>query len=119
MVTPAFSLRGYWRTLSVRMAWTPAMTMMRLTTMAMTGRRMKRSVSFIEAPVQSLVGGPGGERGLGRERVVHHHRRVVPELEGACAHHRLAGLEPGDHRDEVPAALAEPDEALPRDGADL
>ena len=42
----AFSLRGYWRTLSVRIACTPAMMMIRLTTMAMTGRRMKRSVKL-------------------------------------------------------------------------
>jgi hypothetical protein len=34
------------------MAWTPAITMMRLTTIAMTGRRMNRSVNF-------MVGGLG------------------------------------------------------------
>ena len=46
-VTEAFSLRGYWRTLSVRMAWKPAMMITRLTTIASTGRRMKMSVNFM------------------------------------------------------------------------
>src|SRR5262245_9703025 len=44
------SLRGYWRTLSDRMDCSPAMRMTRLTTMASTGRRTKRSVSFIIDP---------------------------------------------------------------------
>ena len=46
----AFSLRGYWRTLSERMAWSPAMTMSRLTTVAMTGRLTNRSVKRMSAP---------------------------------------------------------------------
>ena len=45
-VMVAFSLRGYWRTWSVRIACRPAMMMTRLTTAASTGRRMKRSVMF-------------------------------------------------------------------------
>jgi len=43
-VIVAFSLRGYCRTFSERMACKPAIRMMRLTTVASTGRRMKRSV---------------------------------------------------------------------------
>src|SRR5450432_1108292 len=90
-VTAAFSLFGYCRTLSVRIACTPAMTMMRFTTMAMTGRRMKRSVNFI-SPLPSAVHRRGVH--LRRRRVVLHlHGHPVLHLEGAVAHHRLVGLE--------------------------
>jgi hypothetical protein len=47
-VIEAFSLRGYCRTLRVKNACTPAMMIRKLTTRARTGRRMKRSVSFME-----------------------------------------------------------------------
>src|SRR6516225_5506514 len=43
-VIAAFSLRGYWRTLTERMAWKPAIRITRFTTIASTGRRMKISV---------------------------------------------------------------------------
>src|SRR5574342_759294 len=56
----AFSLRGYWRTLRVRIAWRPAMTMTRFTTTAMTGRRTKSSVSFMEG-ARADDGVPGRE----------------------------------------------------------
>ena len=50
-VIVAFSLRGYWRTVRFRMAWTPAMTITRFTTSARMGRRMKRSVNdFMTIP---------------------------------------------------------------------
>src|SRR5512142_333070 len=117
-VISAFSLRGYCRALRVRIAWTPAMTMTRLTTTAMTGRRMKRSVNFMVAP-SSVLGRPRGEQRLGREGVVHGHRRAVPQLEGAARDDRLALAEPGGHRDEVPSAFAGPDELLPHDGGRL
>ena len=45
-VTVALSSCGYCRTLSVRIAWKPAMRMTRLTTIARTGRRMKMSVKL-------------------------------------------------------------------------
>src|SRR5436190_6424536 len=44
------SLRGYWRTLSERIACRPAIRITRLTTIARTGRLMKRSVIFISCP---------------------------------------------------------------------
>ena len=47
------SLRGYCRTLSERIDCSPAIRMTRLTTIASTGRRMKRSVSFISCPPAS------------------------------------------------------------------
>src|SRR3954470_11331336 len=108
-VMAAFSLRGYWRTFSERIAWTPAIRIRRLTTSATTGRRMKRSVNFM---CRSLVYGPRRHLGPGRQIVPHHYRHAIAQLEGAAAHHGLAGLEPGDHRDQVAAALAEADELL-------
>src|SRR5512134_1319092 len=111
----AFSLRGYWRALIERIAWRPAITMTRLTTMAMTGRRMNRSVSFMEFPC-SVVARPRGELRLGRERVVHRDGRAVSQLEGAAAHDRLAGPEPLRDRDEIAAPLAGADELLVSDG---
>src|SRR5947208_9829232 len=43
----AMSLRGYWRTLIVFIACKPAMRMTKLTTIASTGRLMKRSVKDV------------------------------------------------------------------------
>src|SRR6266566_1203597 len=104
----AFSLRGYWRTFSDRIAWIPAIRMRRFTTSATTGRLMNRSVNFMRSPVHRLRRHLGG----GSQVVPHHHGHAVAELEGATAHHRLARLEPGDHRHQVAASLAEADELL-------
>src|SRR5207248_7093577 len=115
-VMAAFSLRGYWRTLSDRIACTPAMTMIRLTTSARTGRRMNRSVSFMEGPFGgSLVDWFGGQLGGRREVVPHHHGGSVAELERAARDHRFAGGQPGDHGDQVAAPLSQAHELLPRD----
>src|SRR5438105_14025150 len=105
----AFSLRGYWRTLSERIACTPAITMMRLTTMARTGRRMKRSVNFI---LRSAVHGVGSQFGGGREIVAHRHGAAVAQLEGAARYHRLAGGQAGRHRHQIAPALSEAHELL-------
>src|SRR6266498_1067060 len=117
-VISAFSLRGYWRALSVRIAWTPAMTITRLTTIAMTGRRMNRSVSFMVGS-GSLVAGVRGELRLRREGVVHLDGGAVPQLEGAAAHDRLTRLQSVHHRDEVTSAFAGADELLVGDGGRL
>src|SRR5215831_8748667 len=71
MVMAAFSLRGYWRTLSDRIACNPAMVMARLTTMAMTGRRMKRSVNVMGSLLFRRL---GRELRLGSQLVLDHHR---------------------------------------------
>src|SRR6266568_3749542 len=111
----AFSLRGYCRTLRGRSACTPAMTMSRLTTIAMTGRRMKRSVNFMSrAPGASRVCRARREVRLSRCGVAHRHRDAVPELEGSVAHDALAGGEAGGDLHEVAAPLAQPDEGLLR-----
>src|SRR6267142_3833015 len=109
MAICAFSLRGYWRTFSERIAWTPAIRIRRLTTSATTGRLMNRSVNFICA---SAVHGLGRDLGARRQIVPHHHGHPIAQLEGAAAHHRLVGLEPGEHRHQVAAALAEAHELL-------
>src|SRR5215470_13472840 len=115
-VIDAFSLRGYWRTLSVRIACTPAITMIRLTTIARTGRRMNRSVSFMEGPFGgSLVDRLGGQLGARGQLVVDHHGGSVAELERAARDHRLAGVQTGDHGHQIPAALSQAHELLPRD----
>src|SRR4029079_2773474 len=44
-VIAAMSLRGYWRTLIVRIACKPAIRITKLTTNASTGRLMKRAVN--------------------------------------------------------------------------
>ena len=54
-MTLAMSLRGYWRTLSVRIDCNPAMRMTTFTTVARTGRLTKISVIFI-APHPPLRG---------------------------------------------------------------
>src|SRR5207244_11412806 len=57
-VMAAFSLRGYWRTFSERIACTPVMTISKLTTMARRGLRMKSSVKLMVGLI--VVGGIGG-----------------------------------------------------------
>src|SRR5436309_12091117 len=47
--TTAMSLRGYWRTLSERIACNPAIRITRLTTIARTGRLTNRSVNFMHS----------------------------------------------------------------------
>src|SRR5206468_4167492 len=111
-VMAAFSLRGYWRTLSERIACTPAMTMMRFTTMARTGRRMNRSVIFILRSARSAIDRVGGELGGGRQIVAHHHGAAVPQLERSARHHRLARGEARSHRHQIAPALSEPHELL-------
>src|SRR5512138_1369369 len=91
-VIAAFSLRGYCRTLRVRIACTPAMITIRLTTIAMTGRRMKRSVNFMGRPRPPLVGRLRVQLCLWGERVVDGDGHPVAQLERAAAGDHLAGL---------------------------
>src|SRR6266511_4812075 len=120
MVIAAFSLRGYWRTLIERIAWSPAITITRFTTIARTGRRMKRSVIvFIVSAPGSPLGGHGRDLRVRGERVVHGHGHPVAQLEASARDDRLSRREPGDHLDEVPAPLAEADELLLRHGRGL
>src|SRR5262245_22053722 len=85
-VTVALSIRGYCRTLSVRTACSPATRISRFTTIARTGRRMKRSVKRTRASAVLRVrvdlgfelGGAGHDDG-----------GAVSELERAGGHQLL------------------------------
>src|SRR6188768_106239 len=81
----ALSSFGYWRTFNVRTAWIPAMMMIRLTTIARTGRRRNRSVNRM-----SVVLRFGTQLRVGLDRVVDHDRRIVAQLEGASGDQLLA-----------------------------
>src|SRR5271167_503268 len=91
-VTVALSSRGYWRTLSDRIAWIPAMMITRFKTMARTGRRTKTSVNFTRRA--SAIFGMGRELGLRLHRVVHRDGSAVAQLERAGGHHLLPDGEP-------------------------
>src|SRR6185503_12538017 len=105
--TTAESLRGYWRTLSERIDWSPAIRITRLTTIERTGRRTKRSVNFISAVLRLR------RRAVARlHLVVDHDRGAVAELEHARGHDLLAGFHAGGDRHLVAAAIAELHELL-------
>src|SRR5438046_2709750 len=106
-VTVALSSFGYCLTLSVRMAWSPAMMMIKLTTIARTGRRTKMSVNFTAT---SAVFGARGKLWLDLEVVVDDDPGHVAKLEGARGDDFLLGLDAVGDRDEVAARLAEPHE---------
>src|SRR5262249_44852843 len=109
--TVALSSFGYCRTFRLRTAWRPAMMMMRLTTIARTGRRTKMSVSFIRP---SAILGLRSELGVERDVVVHDDARAVTELEGPCDDDLVALLDAALDGDEVAPVLGDPDELLPR-----
>src|SRR5262249_48246982 len=99
--TDALSSFGYSRTDSDRTAWSPAMRITRLTTIARTGRRTKISVTFMSAVL-------GVRRELRRRLDVRYdgNRSAVAELEPARGHHVRPRLQPVEDRDEVAARLA-------------
>src|SRR5689334_21399162 len=82
-VTVALSIFGYCRTLSVRIACSPPTRISRFTTIASTGRLMKRSV---KRTGPSAVLGIRLELRLGHGFVAHHHGSSVAQLERACGH---------------------------------
>src|SRR5690349_9505699 len=106
----AMSLLGYWRTLSERMACSPAMRITRLTTRARTGRLTKRSVNFTGLASVVFRLGRGLVRGL--RLVAHEHGGARAQLERAGGHDFVAGLEPRHDRDLVAARAAELHELL-------
>src|SRR6185503_11221271 len=106
----AMSLLGYWRTLSERMACSPAMRITRLTTRARTGRLTKRSVNF--KGFASVVFRLGGGLVPRLRLVPHEHGRARAQLEGARSHDLVAGLEPGEDGDLVAARASQLHELL-------
>src|SRR3954465_10017747 len=106
-VIEALSSLGYCRTFSVRTAWMPAMMMIRLTTIARTGRRKNRSVNRM-----SVVLGLGVQLRVGLDRIVPDDRRIVAQLEGARGDQPLAIAHAVEHCHLVAAGLPEPHELL-------
>src|SRR5215467_12902507 len=92
--TTAMSLRGYWRTVSARMDCSPAMRIIRLTTIARTGRLTNRSVSFILAVLRfrsPLV--------IRLNLVVDENGSAVAKLKDAGSHDLFPQLDTGEHSD--------------------
>src|SRR5450432_2136353 len=87
----------------------PAMMMIRLTTIASTGRRKNRSVNRM-----SVVLGLGVQLGFGLDRVVDQNGRVVAQLEGARGHDFLPCRDAVGDGDEIAARLPKTHELLPR-----
>src|SRR5437016_2084810 len=113
----AMSLRGYWRTLIVLIACKPAMRMTKLTTIASTGRLMKRSVNDF---MSLLAGVDLASRiywrrihlWIGREIVVNRHRHSVAQFEDARAHDGFIRFQSIDNRHEIAARFAHPNKLL-------
>src|SRR5580693_8463127 len=99
------SLRGYCRTLMLRIAWYPAIKIIRLTTVATTGRLINRSVKLISSSRRSTV--------CRVRRQVAARLNLVIDLDGCAAlepeHARcdnfVTRLKPGDHRNHIAACL--------------
>src|SRR5512134_796150 len=92
-VMAAFSLRGYCRTLSERMAWRPPIRTTRLTTSASTGRRMKRSVKRMRAIGALLVDRSGIQLDGWSQIIPEDDLHPRAQLERAVADYRLTLLE--------------------------
>src|SRR5207237_8498363 len=88
------SLRGYWRTLIVFIAGNPAMRITKLTTIASTGRLMKRSVNDDMSIFALRIHRRRIQLRLRREIVVDLHRHAVAQCANAGADDRLSPLLP-------------------------
>src|SRR3974390_515880 len=90
----ALSVFGNSRTGSEIAARRPRTRIIKLTTVASTGRRMKRSVNpLIARPPSSLLDGSRVRHGRRVARIVDRHRRPVAQLDLPGGHHGLALLE--------------------------
>src|SRR5271165_2151290 len=103
MVIVVFEVCGNWRICSLYPAIAPTSRMSRLTTLASTGRRMKRSVkAFIGA--SSRLRRHRGRRQSGR--LIDSDGRVGLQLDLSGGHHLLARLDPFLDRDPLVARRA-------------
>src|SRR5437660_9250949 len=100
------SLRGYWRTLIVLIACKPAIKMTKLTTIASTGRLMKRSVNDFMSILRLGIDRVRFHLRLRREIVVDRHAHAVAEFENARAHDCLAASQTLRDRDKITARFA-------------
>src|SRR6266850_8212632 len=101
------SLRGYWRTLIVFIACNPAMRMTKLTTIASTGRLMKRSVNDFMSIFSLRIHWRRVHLRLRREFVVDRHRHSVAQFENSRAHDGLVGFQAIDNRHKIAARFAD------------
>src|SRR2546425_403552 len=100
------SLRGYWRTASVRIDCRPAIRITRFTTTARTGRLTKRSVSFIGClPISgrgpSVVFRLRSGAASGLDLIVHLDGDAVPQLEEARGDDLLTRPDAGGDGNQV------------------
>src|SRR5207302_7392187 len=108
----AMSLRGYWRTLIVFIACKPAMRMTKLTTIASTGRLMKRSVKDFITILGSRICRRWIHLRFGREIVVNRYRHSVAQFENSRAHDGFIRFQSIDNRHEIAARFAHPNKLL-------
>src|SRR5437868_9459153 len=106
------SLRGYWRTLIVFIACKPAIRMTKLTTIASTGRLMKRSVKDVMSLFALGIYRRRVYLRLRCEIVVDHHRHPVAQFENSRAHDGLVRFQSIENRYEIAARFAHPDKLL-------
>src|ERR1043166_6889544 len=101
------SLRGYWRTLIVRIACKPAIRITKLTTSASTGRLMKRSVKDFMSLFEWLrIDWVRIYLRIRRQIVVDRHSHSVSQFENSCAHNGFAGFQSLCNRDEIAARFS-------------
>src|SRR5215472_10473936 len=109
-VIVALSIFGYWRTVTPRIACSPAMRMTRFTTIASTGLLTKMSVNLIArlSPIRRVR----RELGSRLDLVVHDDGHSVSQLERAARDHLLPRRDALGDRDEVAAQPPDADELL-------
>src|SRR6266581_358458 len=111
-VTTAFCVRGYCRTGRSPIERKPSTKIVRLTTVASTGRSMKMSVNFLICAPRSLV--LGLRRRLVRrlDRIVDDHGHPRAQLDLSGGDHRVAFLDAREDCDLVAARAADRNELL-------
>src|SRR6266850_3028477 len=111
-VMAAISLRGYCRTLIVFIACKPAMRMTKLTTIASTGRLMKRSVKDFMSILGSRIHRRRIHLRFRREIIVDRYRHSIAQFENSRAHDGFIRFQPVDNRNEIAAGFAHPNKLL-------
>src|ERR1700758_810153 len=85
-----------------RIAWYPAIRMIKLTTVATTGRLMKRSVKFIRRGLLPLtVRRSRRQFALGLDLVIYNYAQTALEPKHARCHNFFTRFQPGSHRNHV------------------
>src|SRR6185437_9144853 len=111
-VTTAFCVRGYCRIGSAFSERMPSTRIIRLTTVARTGRRMKISVNFTAPLSVLLVFWPRVGVVARLHRVVDDERRAVVQLDQSGGDDGVAFLDAGQHCHLIAARGAGRDEGL-------